>query len=606
MNKLTLVSCLLIASQTSFAETIIPDLKTKTYSAEEYSAGDNPYKVKRYAPKYFADHAKHFEEGTTTHPSAPIWSITPPNAFATIHVIDAPKGLIVIDTGLNKEQMIPVAEKIKSLSDKPIKAIIYTHAHADHTGGVGAFVTAEQVKNGEVEIIADYKFMDAYISENASTGPLMGQRAVFMYGGALQPADRAQFTTGCCGHFSAGSTDFIPPTYVTDKDSETRDVLGLEMTFVHSGGENSAHLVIYAPKYKTVFTGDELQGPAGPQLHSPRGTKFRDTNAWVIALDKIRALEPEHMLPGHGKAEYGKEKVDNILITYRDAMQFQHDQAIRLINQGKSPDDLANEIIIPDYLTLDPFTIQTYGNVKTNVRSYFTGYVSWFDGNPANLDPLPKTEEDAKLVEAMGGRDKVLKLAEKALADGDIKWSVALSDKLVRIDNNDMQSRYLKAAGLRHLGYANITSSSRGFYLSAADELDGLVDMNQIADIGRQVLSSPSVIAGMATATLMDNMRYKVIPDEVKATNTGYYFAFDDTSEEFTIYLRNGILEVNEGKHKHEVAIKTDRKAFNRLFTEKSTPKLADIGHVKGDKKSISRFDKAIDQTFYPIRLGLQ
>jgi alkyl sulfatase BDS1-like metallo-beta-lactamase superfamily hydrolase len=604
MIKLSLISVLLITSQLGFAA--MPDLKTPVYSSEEYSAGDNPYKVKRYAPKYFADHAKHFEEGTTTHPSAPIWSITPPNAFATIHVIDAPKGLIVIDTGLNKEQMLPVAEKIKSLSDKPIKAIIYTHAHADHTGGVGAFITPEQVKNGTVEIIADYKFMEAYISENASTGPLMGQRAVFMYGGALQPADRAQFTTGCCGHFSAGSTDFIPPTYVTDKDSETRDVLGLEMTFVHSGGENSAHVVIYAPKYKTVFTGDELQGPAGPQLHSPRGTKFRDTNAWVIALDKIRALQPEHMLPGHGKAEYGKEKVDNILITYRDAMQFQHDQAIRLINQGKSPDDLANEIIIPDYLTLDPFTIQTYGNVKTNVRSYFTGYVSWFDGNPANLDPLPKAEEDAKLVEAMGGRDKVLKLSEKALADGDVKWSVALSDKLVRIDNKDMQSRYLKAAGLRHLGYANITSSSRGFYLSAADELDGLVDMNQIADLGRQVLSGPSVIAGMATSTLMDNMRYKVIPDEVMATNTGYYFAFSDTGEEFTIYLRNGILEVNDGQLEHKVAIKTDRKAFNRLFTEKNTPKLIEIGTVNGDKKSISRFDKAIDQTFYPIRLGIQ
>jgi alkyl sulfatase BDS1-like metallo-beta-lactamase superfamily hydrolase len=604
MIKLSLISVLLITSQLGFAA--MPDLKTPVYSSEEYSAGDNPYKVKRYAPKYFADHAKHFEEGTTTHPSAPIWSITPSNAFATIHVIDAPKGLIVIDTGLNKEQMLPVAEKIKSLSDKPIKAIIYTHAHADHTGGVGAFITPEQVKNGTVEIIADYKFMEAYISENASTGPLMGQRAVFMYGGALQPADRAQFTTGCCGHFSAGSTDFIPPTYVTDKDSETRDVLGLEMTFVHSGGENSAHVVIYAPKYKTVFTGDELQGPAGPQLHSPRGTKFRDTNAWVIALDKIRALQPEHMLPGHGKAEYGKEKVDNILITYRDAMQFQHDQAIRLINQGKSPDDLANEIIIPDYLTLDPFTIQTYGNVKTNVRSYFTGYVSWFDGNPANLDPLPKAEEDAKLVEAMGGRDKVLKLSEKALADGDVKWSVALSDKLVRIDNKDMQSRYLKAAGLRHLGYANITSSSRGFYLSAADELDGLVDMNQIADLGRQVLSGPSVIAGMPTSTLMDNMRYKVIPDEVMATNTGYYFAFSDTGEEFTIYLRNGILEVNDGQLEHKVAIKTDRKAFNRLFTEKNTPKLIEIGTVKGDKKSISRFDKAIDQTFYPIRLGIQ
>jgi alkyl sulfatase BDS1-like metallo-beta-lactamase superfamily hydrolase len=583
-----------------------PDLETRLYSKDVYSAGDNPYKVERYAPQYYIDHGKHFAEGTHKHPGAPIWSIIPPNSFATIHVIDAPEGLILVDTGLNREQMEPVSEIIKTLSDKPIKVVIYTHAHADHTSGVGAFVTREQVTNGEVEVIADYKFLDAYISENAATGPLMGQRAFFMYGGSLQPADQAMFTTGCCGFFSAGSADFIAPTYTAAEDTETRDVLGLELTFVHTGGENSAHLVIYSPKYKTIFTGDELQGPAGPQLHSPRGTKFRDTNAWVAAIDRIRALNPEHMLPGHGQPEYGKENVDRILLTYRDAMQFQHDQAIRLINQGKSPDDLANEIVMPEYLILDPFTIQTYGNVKTNVRSFFTGYVSWFDGNPANLDPLPKIEEDTRLVAAMGGREKVIKLAEQALQDGDIRWSVALSDRLVRIDNKDMQARYLKAAGLRHLGYATINSSNRGFYLGAADELDGLMDMNQLAAIGRNMMMGPNVITGMPTANLMETMRYKVIPDQVKDTNTGYYFQFDDTGEEFTLYLRNGILEIQTGKQQHQVSIRTNRQDFDRFFTETDTPALIDIGEVSGDEESVALFDRAIDQTFYPIRLGVQ
>jgi alkyl sulfatase BDS1-like metallo-beta-lactamase superfamily hydrolase len=515
--------------------------------------------------------------------------------------------LIVIDTGLTEEQMAPVAAEIKTLSNKPIKAVIYTHAHGDHTGGVGAFITPEQVASGEVEVIADYNFMDAFISENASTGPLMGQRAFFMYGGALQPADQAMFTTGCCGFFSAGTNRLIPPTYtIKENETDTRDVLGLELSFVHSGGENAAHMIIYSPKYKTVFTGDELQGPAGPQLHSPRGTKFRDANAWVTAIDRIRALDPAHLLPGHGQPEYGKANVEKILITYRDAMQFQHDQAIRLINQGKSPDDLANEIVLPDYLVLDPFTVPTYGNIKTNVRSFFTGYVSWFDGNPANLDPLPKVEEDRKLVAAMGGRDKVLKMAEQALQAGDIKWSVALSDRLVRIDNKDMQSRYLKAAGLRHLGYATINSSNRGFYLGAADELDGLFDMNKLAQIGRNMMLGPNVVAGMPTINLMENMRYKIIPDAVKGSNTGYYFDFSDTGEEFTLYLRNGILEVTTGKNEHQVSIETNRQAFNRLFVEEETPPLTDIGKVKGRKAAIARFDQAIDHTFYPIRMGIQ
>lgn len=391
MLKKSILASTVVISFSVTASTL-PDLETRSYHEVEYSAGQNPYKVKRYAPEYFVNHANHFAEAVYEHPSAPIWSIVAENTFATIHVIDAPEGLIVIDTGLNQNQSEPVAEKIKTLTDKPIKAVVYTHAHADHTGGVAAFITPEQVANGEVDVIADSNFMSAFVSENSATGPLMFQRAMMMYGAVLQPEDRQQFTTGCCGHLTAGPTAFIPPT-IEIQGEETIDVAGLEITFAHSGGENAGHMIAFVPKYNTVFTGDELQGPAAPQLHSPRGTKFRDTDAWIKAIDRIRAFDPEHMLPGHGTPEYGKEYVDRILVTYRDAMQFQHDQAIRLINQGKGPDDLANQIVMPDYLTLDPFTIQTYGNVKTNVRSYFTGYVSWWDGNPANLIPYQKEKK---------------------------------------------------------------------------------------------------------------------------------------------------------------------------------------------------------------------
>ena len=584
----------------------MPDLESRSYSNVEYSAGENPYKVKRYAPQYFVDHGKHFAEGVTKHPSANIWSISPPiPAPFTIHVIEAPDGLIVIDSGFKRVEMEPVAEKIKKLSDKPIKAVIFTHAHVDHTGGILAIVSKEQVENGEVEIIASEKFMDAYTSENAATGPLMGQRATVMYGGFMQPADAEQNMTGCCGKLGAGESDFIPPTKTVGNE-ETLTVAGMELEFAHSGGENAAHIIVYSPTHKAIFIGDELQGPAAPQLHSPRGTKFRNTDAWVAAIDKIRAFEPEHMLPGHGKAVYGGDEVNSILVTYRDAMQFQHDQSIRLINQGKSPDDLANEVVVPDYLTLDPYTIETYGNTKTNVRSFFTGYVSWFDGNAANLDPLPKVDEDKRLVEAMGGRDKVLKLAEKALNDGEIKWAVALSDKLVRINNKDMAARYVKAAGFRHLGYATYNSTNRGFYLSGADELDGILDINVVAKIGRQFTMAEGVIKGLPTDSLIETLRYKVLPENVKATDTGYYFNFTDTEEEFTLRLRNGILEVTAGKHPHDVNIETNRKAFNKLFIDEVAPSIEKIGKVKGAKGDIARFDKAIDFTFHPTRLAIQ
>ena len=596
---------LLAIALSPLAASAAPDLETRSYAAEPYSAGDNPYKVKRYAPQYFAGHSKHFEEYFAKHPEAPIWTIIPPNAMASIHVIDAPEGLIVIDTGLNTEQMLPVVDKIKELTDKPIKAVVYTHPHADHTGGIAAFITQKQADSGEVEVIGDSNFMDAYVSENSATGPLMGQRAMVMYGALLQPEDREQYSIGCCGYLTLGATSFIAPTRVIE-DEETLDVAGMELTFVHSGGENAGHMVIFAPQYDTVFTGDELQGPAAPQLHSPRGTKFRDTEAWMAAIDRIRALNPAHLLPGHGKPEHGREHVASILTLYRDSMQFQHDQAIRLINQGKGPDQLANEIVIPDYLTLDPFTIQTYGTVKTIVRSYFTGYVSWFDGNPANLDPLPKAEEDGRLIEAMGGRDAVVKLAEKALKDGDIKWSLALSDRLVRVDHDDVQARQLKAAGLRHLGYASINSSNRSFYLSGADELDSILDMSMVAAAGRQMLAGPQVIAGLGTEVLLDNLRYKLLPEAVGASHTAYYFDFTDTGEVFTLTLRNGILDVVEGGQKHDVAVTLDREGFNTLFTSDAPVGLESIAKVEGKKADVKRFDEAFDYTIYPISLAVQ
>jgi len=502
--------------------------------------------------------------------------------------------------------MSSVAKQIKALSSKPIKAVIYTHAHADHTGGIGAFISQHQVDAGNVEVIASAKFIDAFVSENSAIGPLMGQRAMLMYGLTLQASDKKQYVSGCCGHLTSGKTSFIAPSITLPNSQVTRMVAGLELTFLPSGGENAAHMVIYAPQYDTVFIGDELQGPAAPQLHSPRGTKFRDVNAWVAAIDKIRALKPHHMLPGHGKAEYGQQNVANILVTYRDAMQYQHDQAIRLINQGKSPDDLANEIVMPDYLTIDPYTIQTYGNVKTNVRSFYSGYVSWYDGNPTNLDPLPLVTKDQRLVAAMGGRDKVLKLSEDALKSGEIKWSLTLSDKLVRIDNNDTKARYLKAAALRHLGYASINSSNRGFYLGSADQLDGLISSDKIAAIAKHTLFSQGVIAGTSTHALLESLRYKVRPEIIKGGDYGFYFEFSDTKEDFTLNFRHGILAITTGKHPHQLAIKTDRQRFNRLFTQSKPPALATLGEITGDATLTTLFDEAIDLTFHPIRFAVQ
>ncbi|GAL13683.1 alkyl sulfatase [Vibrio astriarenae] len=209
------------------------------------------------------------------------------------------------------------------------------------------------------------------------------------------------------------------------------------------------------------------------------------------------------------------------------------------------------------------------------------------------------------MIEAMGGRDKVVKLAEDALENGEIKWSVTLSDKLVRVDNEDIQARHLKAAGLRHLGYATINSSNRGFYLAGADELDGVLNLELVNNMARGMLLNPDMIAGFSTPVLLESLRYKVIPEAIGGTETSFLVSFKDTKEEKVIILRNGIVEITDSVEAPDVVVTTTRTAFDQLFTGQSE-KLVDVAEVQGDKQDIAKFDQVFDFEMYPISVAVQ
>ncbi|MDP4890782.1 MAG: alkyl/aryl-sulfatase, partial [Porticoccaceae bacterium] len=338
------------------------------------------YDVPFSAPQNSLDHAAYFVEQRLQIGNHPIYDYASPRAdnttsqFGNIIIIEGKESLVVIDTSISQDIAHTVLNDVRSRTDKPVEAVIYTHHHGDHINGASAFVG----DNKNVKIIAADNFVTELASENHATGPLMALRAAYMYGKVQTPTERSQYHVGCCGFDITGNNGFTEPNLLLPRDQPTELTLaGETFIFFATGGESASHLAIYMPERDVLFSGDELQGPTFPQLHSLRGTKPRDVIKWINAIDKMRSYKVAHLVPSHGLPLNDANEIERVLTTYRDAMQYAHDQTVRLINMGYTPDDIAENMkALPADLQLEPWTIEYYGNVDVSARNIYGGYIS--------------------------------------------------------------------------------------------------------------------------------------------------------------------------------------------------------------------------------------
>ncbi len=562
--------------------------------------GATAYPVEFSAPQELIEHERYLEEELFQIGEHRVWDYNTPNkGFGNVIMIEGDDGIIIVDTTTAHEHAQVANEAFRKLTDKPVKAIIYTHHHADHINGAGAFVSRESVASGEVSIIASQNFMRELSDENQATAPIMAVRASYMYGQLLDPdTDGRDYHISCCGYqLQAESTSYITPNRFI-QDSETLTIAGVELTLFQTGGESASHLAIYIPESKILLSGDEVQGPNYPNLHSLRGTKPRDAQKWIAALDRMRDFDSDYLVPSHGQPVFGKAEVNKVLTTYRDAIQFTHDQSIRYINKGYTPDELANTIALPQHFDQKPWMQEMYGTVKHNVREYYVAYISWWNGDPVELDPTPRIEKARRFVELMGGRDTVFSEAEKAFFNGDDQWSSELTALLVRIDNNDIAARQLKAAALRRIGYATSNTNWRGFYLTSALELEGKVNPQKVREGIMRSLFKPSHIP---THQLLENLRYRINAEEIGDKHLAVGYRFSDTREDFTLELRNGILQIHRRLlDKTDVSMTLKRSTLDQIFLQKLDYADAigqELIDVEGSLLALRRFGKAIDRS---------
>ena len=318
-------------------------------------------------------------------------------------MVEGENGNVIIDAA----DSVYEAEQIYSLFSKknnnPIRAIIYTHNHGDHTFGAAYYVKSQEVKP---QIIA-HEDTDYYVQRIMGIlNPIITSRSTRMFGTSLPEEEVINVGIGPNLSVSKSPTGYVKPD-TTFSDNLKLIIEGIELELYHAPGETNDQIFIWLPKHKALMPGDNIY-KTFPNLYTIRGTTHRDVKGWIDSIDHMKTFEPEYLFPSHTKPILGKETIKDALDIYRDAIQYIHDQTIRLMNQGLYPDEIADIIQLPDELANSPYLYEFYGTVRWSVKSIFNGYLGWFSGNPSELDPLSRKDKALRISSLAGGNDRLL------------------------------------------------------------------------------------------------------------------------------------------------------------------------------------------------------
>lgn len=390
-------------------------------------------------------------------------------SVANSSMIVGTDGVIIIDTGLDVARGELILAEFRKITKKPVKAIIYTHGHGDHTGGAAAFVGDE---NPQIWARSNFGSEERPLTKAGLT--IQNQRGARQGGFKLPPAQRinngiapAHYPQRRGSVFASGA---VPPTHTFAEERKEINVAGVNLLLVAAPGETDDQLFLWLPDHHVLFAGDNFY-KSFPNLYAIRGTPYRDVRTWADSLDAMVKLDAAALVGGHTRPILGKEQVRQILTDYRDAVRFVHDKTVEGMNKGLTPDQLVEYVRLPERLAEREYLVEFYGNVEWSVRSVFDGYLGWFDGNPTNLFRLTPREEARRISDLAGGPDVLLKKAREAVRSGDTQWGAQLADYLLALNPASKDAMTVKAEALLLLGERCLTATGRNYYLTVAQEL---------------------------------------------------------------------------------------------------------------------------------------
>ena len=460
--------------------------------------------------------------------------------LSNITFIEGDTGLIVIDPLISTETAAAALALYREhRGDRPVVAVIYTHSHVDHFGGVLGVTTQAEVDAGTVAVVAPEGFIGHAVQENIYAGTAMTRRASYMYGTLLERGPRGQVGCGLGQNTSTGEIAVIVPTLDITTTGEIHTIDGVEIEFqMAPGTEAPAEMHFYFPRFRALCMAEN----ATHNLHNLltlRGALVRDPRAWAGYLTEAIDTFTDRTdvaFASHHWPTWGRERIVEFLGLQRDLYAYLHDQTLRQLNQGYTGIEIAESFAMPPALERAWHTHGYYGSVSHNVKAVYQRYMGWFDGNPGRLWQHPPEALAPRYVAAIGGIDRVVEVAREAFESGDFRWAATLLDHAMFTDEDHPGARELYADTLEQLGYGAECATWRNFFLSGATELrDG--------NFGTPVTTtSPTMLSQLTPEQMFDILAISVNGPRAWDLDLALDVTFADLDANYRLTLRNGVL----------------------------------------------------------------
>ena len=522
--------------------------------------------------------------------------------ISNMTLIEGHSGWILIDPLVTSEMGKAALDfALDKLGRKPVVAVIYTHGHADHFGGVRGVVSEADVAAGKVRIIAPDGFMETSVAENVLAGNAMARRAQYQFGMALDAGPLGEVGSGLGKAVSVGTIGLIAPTETVSKTGQELDIDGMRVVFqMANGSEAPAEMTFYIPELHALCLSEVVTANMH-NVYTLRGAKLRDALGWSKYINEMLDLFPEADVAfrSHHWPVWGRERVHQHLENQRDMYRFLHDQALNLANKGLPPEDVGNATFYPKALTADFSTHGYYGTLSHNLRAVYNYYLGWYDSNPATLNPLPRQDSARRYVAAMGGAKSVLAQAKAGYAKGDYRWVAEMLNHLVFAEPDNRAARLLQADTLEQLGYQAESGIWRNEYLTGAREL------RQGPQAQRLSTQGPDLTRAMSAEMIFDLLAVRLNHEKADGLQIGVNLTFTDNGDRYALELSNSVLNNTRGRvlAKPNAALSLTHGAlFKMLLAKVPLPQLIQSGEAKleGDPKALGALLGGFDQ-FDPL-----
>lgn len=519
--------------------------------------------------------------------------------LSNMTIIEGETGWIIVDPITAKETgAAAIAMARRHLEEKPIVAMIFTHSHVDHFGGVRGVLSEQEIASGRIRIIAPEGFMEEATSENIIAGIAMGRRAMLMYGKQLARSERGHVDSGLGKGPAFGNFGILKPTEIIDHTPQSLNIDGVEFLFQNAPeSEAPAELTFYLPQFN-AWHGAEVTSHNLHNLYTLRGAKVRDALRWSGYIDEALELfgQAEIYLASHHWPIWGNERIVSFLKEQRDTYKYIHDQTVRMFNEGMTPGEIAEVLELPESLQRSFSNRGYYGTTRHNSRAVYQAYLGWYDGNPARLNPLPPVEAGKRYVASMGGADETLELARNAYEAADYRWAAEVLNHLVFADAKNGAASALLAATYDQLGYQSESAPWRDVYLTAAFELrHGTPERSIDVAVMEDILRATSV------SRFFDSMAVRLNGPDAANVELSVKILFTDLEESYLLDIENAVLHHRPSKPdaQADASLSLTHELFVQMLTGKAGLKemlLSDQLEVDGSTLDLLRFFSLFDK----------